>query len=198
MRLLKFLNTKFNKIDYSKYTFKWFFEQKKGVFLDFIEKKALEVAESEGIKIYFVSYSDMNKEKLKEENKAVGRFIYYNKEYREEYNKYIRKRFGDIKPINIPREDALPRIEISELCDVFTIIHELGHYFLEKRNQEQSEDAANMYVEEFFDKYLPPFFKWIYQIDIKIRTKKEYNFTPEECYNYWEEYNKFTNNYGVH
>ena len=43
--------------------------------------------------------------------------------------------------------------------------------------QGESEKAADAYCEEFFDKYLPSFFKWIYQIDIKVRTNKKIEFT---------------------
>ena len=55
----------------------------------------------------------------------------------------------------------------------------------------QSEAGANFYCEEFFDNYLPPFFKWIYQIDINIRTNKKLKYSPLEAYTYWNEYQKF-------
>ena len=197
-KLVKELKLTFNPfyVNYNKYSFKWFYEQRKGVFLNYIEKKALQVAEEEGVKVFFVSFKDLNKGK---DSEAVGKFFYYDKkEWKEEYKSEIKKRFGNISINNIPRKDVVPRIEISELGDVFTVLHELGHYFLYKRQQPQSEKAADMYIEEFFDNHLPPFFKWIYQIDISIRTNKEYNFSPKESYKHWIEYKEFTKNFSTY
>jgi len=169
----------------------------KKVLIDYIEKVARELSESEGVKIFDISFDEMNKDR-KYSNKAIGVFIYLNpnlsKEYLIEYQYVIdeSKRLSQIIPSNL----VYPRIELSDIYDVFTLIHELGHYFLYKRGIVQSEIGADLYIEEFFNDHLPPFFKWIYQISISIRTNKEIDYTVEESFEYWKEYHKFKSEYG--
>jgi len=115
-------------------------------------------------------------------------------EYKSKYvdkKKDIQKR---IEKLQIP----VPRIEltkendnISEVDIILTLIHELGHYFIYKNGGEQSEEKADLYIEEFFDNYLPPFFKWVFQIIIGIRTQKELKFLNEESFQYWKDYTFF-------
>ena len=150
-----------------------FSEYQKNVFLNYIEEKVLELAKNEGIQIFSVPFDEMNKNEVDEDSKAVGKFIYYkDKQVTTYYETTFPTRYGNLTKNDLPREKVLPRIEISDQGDVYTILHELGHYFIYKRDQIQSEAGANMFIEEFFENYLPPFFKWIYQIEIKIRTKK--------------------------
>lgn len=181
-------NSGFNyKIKYS------FWKLNDPLLLDFIERKAMELAKNENIPIFFSSFEEMNKHETIEEEKAVGIFKYIgNEERRIQYEKNVAK----FKQINytIPKTDVYPRIEISEKGDVFTILHELGHYFIYKRGQEQSELGANQFIEEFFDNYLPPFFKWIYQIEIKIRSKNDFSFTDEEINKNYKDYLKWKEN----
>lgn len=182
-------NSGFNyKIKYS------FWKLNDPLLLDFIERKAMELAKNENIPIFFSSFEEMNKHETIEEEKAVGIFKYIgNEERRIQYEKNVAK----FKQINytIPKTDVYPRIEISEKGDVFTILHELGHYFIYKRGQEQSELGANQFIEEFFDNYLPPFFKWIYQNEIKNRCNMDLNFTVDECKEHWKQYCEFRNNF---
>lgn len=181
-------NSGFNyKIKYS------FWKLNDPLLLDFIERKAMELAKNENIPIFFSSFEEMNKHETIEEEKAVGIFKYIgNEERRIQYEKNVAK----FKQINytIPKTDVYPRIEISEKGDVFTILHELGHYFIYKRGQEQSELGANQFIEEFFDNYLPPFFKWIYQIEIKIRSKNDFSFTDKEIQKNYKDYLKWKEN----
>lgn len=178
-------NSGFNyKIKYS------FWKLNDPLLLDYIERKAMELSKNENIPIFFSSFEEMNKHETIEEEKAVGIFKYIkNEERRIQYEKNVAK----FKQINytIPKTDVYPRIEISEKGDVFTILHELGHYFIYKRGQEQSELGANQFIEEFFDNYLPPFFKWIYQIEIKIRSKNDFSFTDEEINKNYKDYLKW-------
>lgn len=181
-------NSGFNyKIKYS------FWKLNDPLLLDYIERKAMELSKNENIPIFFSSFEEMNKHETIEEEKAVGIFKYIkNEERRIQYEKNVAK----FKQINytIPKTDVYPRIEISEKGDVFTILHELGHYFIYKRGQEQSELGANQFIEEFFDNYLPPFFKWIYQIEIKIRSKNDFSFTDEEINKNYKDYLKWKEN----
>lgn len=174
--------------------------------LNHINKTAHELAKKENVKIFNVSFDEMNKDETDEYKKAVGRFVSLDKQsnYLQINNlKYrmIKSNLYDNDYIN--RITTYPRIELSEKSDEMVLIHELGHYFLYKRNLPQSEKAANMFIKEFFEIYLPPFFKWAFQIDIKIRcgTKEKdykdsaYNFTNLECYNYFQDYKKFKKEY---
>ncbi len=157
----------------------------------YIEKIAKEIAEIEGINIYNTPFDELNKDETNEDNKAVGVFKYIKNEdlleYKEIVNSYM-KQHGNW---DFGKKYNYPRIEITEKGDVYTILHELGHYFLYKRNIEQSEQGANDYIEEFFNNHLPSFFKWIFQINIKIRIKKEIEFSNIECYNYLKDYKIF-------
>lgn len=184
-----------SKISSFKYKYIWLILYDKKVLFNIIEDKVDELAKNENIKIFSVPYEEMNSDVSVEKDKAVGTFHYQkSKKIREEHEEL----FQLMKKVKkLVRQDYLPRIEISEKGDVYTKIHELGHYFLYKREQKQSEEGANMFIEEFFDKYLPPFFKWIYRIEIKIRTKKELNFSSKENYLYYQEYKKYIKDHGI-
>ena len=134
--------------------------------LDYIKLTALKVAELENIKVLNVNFDKLNENETNEYDKAVGRFVYPN-EYAIKNNIEI-----------------IPRIEITEKANEFVIIHELGHYFIYKRSQIQSEESADTYIEEFFEEYLPDFFKWVFQIDISIRTKKSMIYSVLQSYQY--------------
>jgi hypothetical protein len=172
-----------------KYEFAWLNLSIKNVLLDYIELQARQLAEKENIPIFNMSFEEMNIGETVENEKAVGKFIYYeSKKVRKEHEEL----FELLKAVKkVIKKDYIPRIEISEKGDVWTIIHELGHYFLYKRNQKQTEEDANKFIVEFFDEYLPPFFKWIYRISIHVRSDKEYNFSVKENYKYYKDYKKF-------
>jgi hypothetical protein len=186
-------NMTYNNIDDLLITHKWFNEYKNNVFIDYIEKKVDELAETENIKMFSVSFDELNKDVEDDEKKALGVFYYLESkkiityESLEPWYKIINK--------EVPISKVYPRIELTERSDVFIKLHELGHYFIYKRDQVQSEPAANLFIEEFFDNYLPPFFKWIYQIEIKIRGNMDLNFTVDECKQYWKQYCEFKNNF---
>ena len=209
------------------------------VFIDYIEAKAIELAEKEGIPIIFCSFDEMNKYEIFLNKKAIGKFVYHKDKHTnydcfEKYRKEIYEKFDvnivykDLENLNnilvnsllckskyknfLTSEECklltlvnmyvnnkipapIPRIEISEKSDVFILLHELGHYFIYKREQEQSEALANLFIEEFFDNYLPPFFKWIYQNEIKNRCNMDLNFTVDECKEHWKQYCEFRNNF---
>jgi len=165
---------------------------KDSTLLDYIEEKARELADIEDIKIFSVLYDELNKDETDEDSKAVGLFSYYKSKKVCKYET-LESEYKKLNK-NVPLEQVFPRIEITEKGDVFTILHELGHYFIYKTDQEQSENAANLFIDEFFDKYLPPFFKWIYQIEIKVRGNMDLKFTELECYENWEEYCNWTKN----
>jgi Zn-dependent peptidase ImmA (M78 family) len=173
----------------------WFGLYSKKVLLDYIENKVKELANKENIPIFNVSFDDMNIGVTDENEKSIGTFNYCkDSESKIEYKRIL----DQLKKCNLydkrPKNHILPRIELSEKADLYTLIHELGHYFLYKRNMNQSEQGADKFIEEFFDNYLPPFFKWIYRIELQIRTKKELNFSPKEDYMYYKQYKEFVKN----
>lgn len=150
---------------------------------NYIIQKAHEVASMENIEVEYMPYLALNHGMLdSNSNGAVGRFVYAKNNKRQ-----------------ILSGKSYPRIELSsDILGIdnlpFVFIHELGHYFLYKRNEEQSEKKADMFTEEFFDKYLPPFFKWLCQIPIKVRCNKEFHFTKVQCYEHLQDYIKFKKN----
>jgi hypothetical protein len=168
---------------------------KKKSFIEYVKNVAIEIANNEGIKIFFLPFDEINKNETVEKEKAIGAFRYLRD---VDDNNYIYEKLIDTyKKLNkdVPIKDIYPRIEISEKGDVFTILHELGHYFIYKADKIQSEEGANLFIGEFFDKHLPPFFKWIYQIEIECRTGKKVKYTTLECYNYLKQYNNFCKKY---
>jgi hypothetical protein len=114
------------------------------------------------------------------------------KSYSQKINEHRIKHFHDPDTYRVC---SIPRIELSEKADVFTLLHEIGHYFIYKRDQEQTESAADAYCEEFFDNYLPEFFKWIFQIELQVYTKKSrQDFTTFECLKYYKQYKEWIEN----
>jgi len=186
------------KFELSMFKYKFLEIYKTGIFLDYVEKKARKLAEEENIKIFYVPYDEMNKD-FEESEQSVGLFRYIdkNKFIGTEYTEFCNlvESFKKVCNNNLIQKHIYPRIEICEKSDVFVILHELGHYFLYKKEIEQSELGANQFVEEFFDNYLPPFMKWIYQFEIEIRTKKDLEYTAEESKLHYENYLKFKEEY---
>lgn len=180
-------------------------DEDKNILNQFIDKTAREIAGQEDLKIFFVPFDEMNKDEKDINKKAVGRFIFFEKSYNYGLKIFQYKtsliKSNKYSNDEINRLTTYPRIELSEKSDELVIIHELGHYFLYKRGMVQSEKAADAYIKEFFETYLPPFFKWLYQIDIQIRygTKEKdyqdgkYKFTNLECYNYYNDFKNFIN-----
>lgn len=184
-------------IKFEDFEYKYLKIYKNEKLLEFIEEKALELAKKENLPVFNVSFDELNKDlEIKDENKkAVGVFRYIEKNKIASYcNKIKEYEKNNGKITNLSKDLIVPRIEMTELGDVFTLIHELGHYFIYKREQKQSEPAADAYCEEFFNEHLPPFFKWIFQIDIYVRTKKDVKYSSSESYNYFKEYNIWIKN----
>jgi len=159
----------------------------------YINKVAKEISNKENLKIFNVDFDEMNKDENVEKHKAVGRFVWLNEGVDYDNHIAVLIRYYQFKDVDsLERKTTYPRIELSEKSDVMTLIHELGHYFIYKRKGVQSEDGANLYIEEFFDG-LPEFLSWIFQIDIFVRNgqKPRKKYTNMECYTFIDEYKKF-------
>lgn len=167
--------------------------QKDETLILYIEKQVRNLAKIENVEIFDVSFDELNKEETDKNEFAVAKFIYFkNKKTQIEHEKLIadfedRCKFfliNDSEKIITKKLRPHPRIEISEEAEIWSLLHELGHYFMYKRDKEQSEKEADLYIEEFFDNYLPAFFKWIFQIEIKIYSKRELKFSEFEGFQY--------------
>jgi len=158
----------------------------------FIESKIKQILEEEDILMVDVPYDEINKDHVGPEGeKAIGLFRYLKGNLNDET--YVRYMYllSEIDKTKLDYKYIYPRIEISEKGDLFTKLHELGHYFLYKKNVKQSEKAADYYIFTFFDKHLPPFFKWIFSIELEVYSETELKFSRRQIINFIKEYRKF-------
>jgi len=143
------------------------------------------ICRKEGIRVYHKTYDVINKDKEKEEEKALGMYIYtLDIEHQNKMNDTLAKveeleleykrSYKDICVLsgvksNLTKEDfVLPKIW---LCDekllafgwnsyYSTYFHELGHHFAIKRLQDKhEEDEANKEARQLVLQYLPFFFQ---------------------------------------
>jgi hypothetical protein len=145
---------------------------------ELILKKAEEVAKKEHIPVYYISTEELNL-KFEKDNLACGTY-------------YFLKSGGT--RIGICKDDFFPRIEIDKNTYTLwsTFLHELGHHFSIIRKDDYTEESANQYIEEFFDLYLPPFFKWCLQISVHtFAHTPRIEYSREENYKYWKESREF-------
>ena len=132
--------------------------------------KAYALAEQEKVKVYQVPYDVLNASRSPSKE-ATAIFVYSEE--------------GQFSSQN------MPRIVLSERASVWTLIHELGHYFIYKKGEKQSEKEAHVFISEFFQVF-PPFFRRIYQIQIKVYAKVDRpSFSSQEAYQHWKAYKKF-------
>jgi hypothetical protein len=177
--------------------------------LEFIYKIAEKVAEKENVPIFVLPIEELNKDEKDTKRWSAGVYFHLKKECNKiEREEKIRQLIEIYKLETLPRELINPRIElgyekgekIEENC--WTLIHELGHHFVEKKGEEQSEEKADKYIEEFFDTYLPPFFKWAFQIMLGIRIMGDkwevggryFKFSRWESFLYYKDLIEFTDN----
>lgn len=135
----------------------------------YVELKALELCDTEGIPVFFTDLESINScSNLKEvQNPACGKFIYHPA---KKTNK------------SLERTECYPRIEVDKSAPtkVFILLHEMGHYFLYKNGIDQSEEKADFYIYTFVKNHLPPFFKWVLQIEMEVYSDIVRDFTFEE------------------
>ena len=120
-----------------------------------------------GIPVYDLKRSDMHS---KDSN---GTFHYYKgltlSQMKEESKKDIIK-FKN-SSIFVEHELVVPRIEILSERDyagkILTLAHEIGHALCHIKNEENTEAAADAYVNEVITTYLGPFYTFILSIGIK-------------------------------
>jgi len=178
--------------------------------LDYIENKIYELAKSEGVEVFILPEAIINEKEVNKEKWASGKFKWLDLkdmsvQERESYQKkvdMVKKLINPTDPYySIERRKlTYPRIElISESQQdsrIMTFLHEMGHYFIYKKDEEQSETKADLYIPEFFDTHLPPFFKWVFQCWLSVYGRKDPNFKEikykkEESFQYWNDYQNF-------
>lgn len=165
------------KKDLWKYKYAYWKLNENEFLINFINKTAYDLAKSENLNIYVLPSDEMDG--------CTGCFRYFKDKDYTLYEKY-RKCLNDLN-INYETYKPYPRIELSENADMFTLLHELGHYFIYKNNGVQSEEAADKYIYEFINEHLPPFFKWVFQIEIKCYAGVDINFTDDESFEHYNE-----------
>jgi hypothetical protein len=146
-----------------------------------IENVAYGICKQEGITVFDKTFEEININKTKEEDKAVGMYIYttdgeyqktlnrclneieiMEKEYRLSY-KEICKLVGH--DTTCDKEDfILPKILIAKNLKNLgltyyycTFFHELGHHFAYKEMGVHTEADADRHAGILFRKYLPPY-----------------------------------------
>jgi len=161
-----------------------------------IEKYVNDFIKKNNIETINVSFDEINKNILIEGEKVVGRFIYTEKLKNYIANKLINNEPVTPFPIILTYDYGsnfnknVPRIELTEKANIFTTIHELGHYDIFIKGNEQSEKLADYYLYPFLKENLPECFLWVLQISIKVKCDVELTFTKKEVYNYYKELNK--------
>ena len=170
------------------------------------------ICDTEGIKVFHKTQDEMN---TSGNGDAVGLYIYSHDLYwveraKERLNKLIQLEEEYKMPYkeicasvghttDVTREDfTLPRILLCEetLLRInglnlyySTFFHELGHHFIEKNGEEQTEDNANRIGQKLVQEHLPFFFRLIPTLSFEYRVKDKPKLTKKERYRaYWEYY----------
>lgn len=156
----------------------------------FIEKAAKELAEKENLPVLYVDYEELNKNMEKE---TLGLFISIRKDQSTKYKELMEKLIKESlkNNVEVPKTYIYPRIELSEKSDIFTFLHELGHYYIYKHNKIQSEESANAYIAQFFEEHLPDFFSWVFNIELEVYANKKVEYSNYQSYIYYNKYIKW-------
>jgi hypothetical protein len=143
---------------------------KNNSYLYIIKNNINDILKSEKIKIEYLPFALLNKNK--KDKFIAGEYIYITKKMFDDadyYNQYV-------------YNNCYPKIKVSndrfnEMQNQFIILHEIGHHFLNKNDMKQNEYLADMYISEFFDN-TPKFLKFIYnkQLNHYNKYKKINNF----------------------
>jgi hypothetical protein len=181
-----------------KYNFLHFSKKENEKFLNYIYSKIQKISKLEKIQIFYITPEELNENNSKPQK--AGCFIFYNGDYNkcQERISYLKTHYSCLFLKDEERKFTFPRIEIDNTLDlesqIFVTIHELGHYFMYKNEEKQSELKADLYILDFFDTYLPPYFKWLFQILLNLYGKKDtinwkgdLEFTKYENFQYWKE-----------
>lgn len=162
--------------------------QKHPVLIDLIEKKLKTICENEGIRVYNISYEELNKNVENEEQMALGKYCYtLDKEYQQLINEYVNScnKLNMLTDCDSYDDDikrrVLPKILLCKeyqvklfgLCSYHsTYLHELGHHFAVKDMQDNhSEEDADRYAYQIVVKEFPLFFQLIYDFHFSYRLK---------------------------
>lgn len=171
----------------------------KNIFIDEIQKAIKDFIKEHKIQVIHIPFVEMNKNVADKNNYAVGRFIYLEyqsniiKEQLENKNPKLSYPIAiDVKVKN--KLLFLPRIELTEKADIFTYLHELGHFYIYLNGEEQTEEKANYFIYIFLKNYLPEFFLWVFQTSIEVYCKVKINYTEKESFNYYKQTLNFIKN----
>lgn len=145
-----------------------------------------DITNKENILIIIKSLEELNKKEPDKQKWASGKYIYLNDKSLEfrcrviyhDILKSKREVYCTDKILHTDEKEYFyPRIELSEQNrdDIWfysTWMHELGHHFIQKRGDEQSEIDADKYIIEFFDTKLPLFYKYYFRHFLSVYCNK--------------------------
>jgi len=163
------------------------------------------LCEEENIKVFHVSYEELNKDRKEKKDKIIGKYVYSKdeehiikihnliKEIEEIENKIKETESNytsniDLKYIYMPRIMLCNIDHYSSMCSYYSVFfHELGHHFSIKNDDDGSEEAADRWASLLIKKYLPSyfllFFDFIYsyekyeaKLNFKEKIKAYYEF----------------------
>jgi hypothetical protein len=169
----------------------------------FIKDKLEEITKEENILLVIKDYEELNVNRA-EDDKIVGCYFYNNKNDGKELLERFDTLKSDILKTNDPylvekvnkidrTSFVYPRIELCEndsTCKnrnvwfYFTWMHELGHHFIHKNNIqcENEEKMADKWCLEFFDKYMPDYYKWLFSTYIEVYADTKIKLNDKEMY----------------
>jgi hypothetical protein len=182
------------------------------VLINMIEDVLDSICREEGIRVYYKSYEDLNKDCPEDKERALGKYVYTcDAEYQKAVDNALhdienlelkyRKSYPDICALagvkcNSKKEDyVLPRIL---LCDeklltlglgsyYSTYFHELGHHFAAKLLKDNhTEKDADIQAVKLIQERLPQFLQAIPYFNFQYRIEHNFKLTQNKLKAYLE------------
>ena len=183
------------------------------ILIAMIEDVLQKIGDKEGVKVFYKSYEDLNKNYPEEKDKAVGLYVYtLDAEHQKKTDDFrreieaVEKRWR--KPYNevckfvgcdsFIEEDSfiLPKILLCKeqilkyglLSYYSTYFHEFGHHFAIKANGDRSEEGADIMGYKLVTENLPFYFQLFSYINFRHRIKSGELTIKEKLiayYGYW-------------
>jgi hypothetical protein len=176
----------------------------------FIKENLYSICKEEGISVFYKSENEINAEKTKAEDRAVGQYIYtYDKKYQEKLDDTLIginalesqyhdsfdnlcKRMG-LKDYYKKEEYILPKILLAnELITKYgllsyysTFIHEIGHHFASKKMNDHDEGDANREGWNLIKTRFPKHIQAIFYYEFLFRLKKPKSICVEQLKLFW-------------
>ena len=171
---------------------------------DFAYSLLKNACNTEGVFFFEVPDIIINKDCDNENNKSVGLYTHMKNKTLEEMHKLTKenvKDWNELRNVFDSYNLYFPKIQINteseyykEFAICYTLAHELGHHLIKINNEEQSEELANKYVYNVFQKYLPKCFLAISNTMLGIYLETNDN-VVKNFNEYYKDYKIFRENY---